>query len=967
MKLRGISYSLVFILAAFAGAGGQKISGPGVPALPSSQTSPRQSAASSVVGLASEPNSPISILADPDASPRELYGVSRLKAAFETKGFNAPTEARVLVAMRSSELFAGISGLPSFGPNDSEAFRLLRRGNRWLVVGSDASGVLYGCMELARRSEVLKTLPPQLEVIDKPAFRIRATNLFWMKTGGKYDWEIAPTEFPWFYDRKLMTRYLDELAENRYNTLVFWSGHPFPYFLPLSRYPEARMLSDAELAQNMAYLKWFTAEADKRGIWTVFEFFNIHVSPAFAEAHKNEGVHLHNSASTPLLAAYTRYCVGQFVKTYPNVGLMVTAGEALKVDPEKFVRDVIIPGIKDSGKNPPLIVRQWTIDPDRYREFIKPNYGNLFTMMKHNTEMIVSPYPDPRNKTWIALGPHIINMHEMADVKPFRWGSPVFIEQMVQIWKNIGASGFQIYPMTSWMWPYSLDKAPLLTMNRDRIWLEAFGRYGWNPDRPAAGEELFWKSELAAHFGTSEAGSAIYDFYVNTGPILPGLQNIVNIYNMNYHPTAVAQEATLNGILHSDRWEGEGDFLARPLDNLTLARYEKEFGPVDNAARMRPPLSVKEFLGPHAPAPDPVKVSLLFVQMAGQSLQELRASQPAATGDPEEYRRLIGDATCILDLARFYHSKIEAAVEKGRYDATGNDSGYRKMLEKLDASVEAYRSLEVSASSAYRHPTDLGDWYSWSTVLHSFEKEDDFYHQQERISTTGADVVYLGLDGPMSDATNGFHWLLEQQIQTAGLTSQSYHLGKEPFRHARLIVVYDTASPAFRRYSSLIEAFVRRGGKLLIWDPMARACTSPLLNGITFTTYSAYRPGKRFTFTNSADPLLQNVKGEQATLSRSTDLAANIQAISSDWHPLAYTILTSLAAHQFDAPGETFGPRWTSLMDPVRVPLLVVRHLGKGEIVLAQLGNTHIHIRSEGSAADTPAYLQTFTKNLSKW
>ena len=42
---------------------------------------------------------------------------------------------------------------------------------------------------------------------------------------------------------------------------------------------------------------------DKRGIWTVIHFYNIHVSPAFANAHAHEGVKVMNPASTPLLGA----------------------------------------------------------------------------------------------------------------------------------------------------------------------------------------------------------------------------------------------------------------------------------------------------------------------------------------------------------------------------------------------------------------------------------------------------------------------------------------------------------------------------------------------------------------------------------------------------------------------------------------------------------------------------------------
>ena len=584
----------------------------------------------------------VEVVTKPDASPREVYGAAKLRAALEAPGMRVAPTARVAARINASRFGAGVA----------EAFHLGRSGDEWIVEGSDASGVLYGCLELAALAQAAHTLPERIDRTDKPAFRIRGTNLFWMKNQDKgYNWPVTAQNFPWFFDRALMTRYLDELAENRYNTIYFWNGHPFPYFLKLARYPEARSLPDAELDQNIAYLKWFTSEADKRGLWTVFHFYNIHVPPGFAKAHEAEGVRLENAAATPLLTAYMRYAVSEFVNNYPSVGLMLTAGEALRVKPEEFVRDAIIAGIKDTGKHPPLIVRQWTIDPYRYRDIVKPAYDNLYTMMKHNTEMIVSPYPDPRHKVWISFGQsHLVNVHENSDLKPFRWGSPVFIQQMTREWRDMGASGFHLYPATSWLWPAALDREPLSTVDRDRIWIEAFGRYGWQPERPAAEEQAFWRERLATRFGRA-AGEAVYNYYVRTGPILPGLQNIANVYNMNYHPTAVSQEATLNGLLHSDRWEGVGDYLGRPLDDLTLELYEQRYGKLSETARHAPPLSVKEFLAPHGDAVDPVKLSALFVAMAQESLAGLEGAQAAEERD--EYARFVNDNRCVLLLAGF--------------------------------------------------------------------------------------------------------------------------------------------------------------------------------------------------------------------------------------------------------------------------------------------------------------------------
>jgi hypothetical protein len=915
----------------------------------------------------------VTVATDPQATPRELYGAARLREALELTLPGATAVGSVLIGVKSSSLFTGITGLPDFAARP-ESFHLGRVRDRWVVAGSDPSGVLYGCLELARRISASRGLPRAIDVTDGPAFRIRGTNLFWMKQG-TYNWPITRENFPWFYNRKLMGSYLDELAENGYNTIYFWSGHPFPFFLELPRYREARELSDADLQDNIAQLKWFTAEADRRGIWTVLHFYNIHVSPPFAQAHANEGVRVENEASTPLLEAYTRYCVSEFVKSYPNVGIMLTAGEALQVKQEEFIRDAVIAGIRDSGKKPPLIVRQWCIDPYRYRDIVKPAYDNLYTMMKHNTEMLVSPYPDPRNKTWISFGQsHIINVHLDTDVVPFRWGSPLFIHQMVQNWKEIGASGLHLYPLVSWSWPETMDRTdpPLSTVERDRIWIEAFGRYVWNPDRPASQEEKYWTDELSRRFGSPEAGRAVYDYYVMTGPILPGLQNTINIYNMGWHPPGLGQEASLNGILHSDRWEGVGDSLARPLDDVTLNLYEKKVGKLSASAKQRPPQSVKEFVGAALASRKedvipPTNLSELYVGMAEQALAGLEAASGAAHNESAEYHRFVNDARCLVQLSRFYHAKIAAAIEKGRFEGTGGAEHYSRMLTSLEESVREYAKLEETATPAYRQASDIAYWFQWKTVRKSFEEELTFYREQANAAEHGAEVVYIGPDGPVNDAGDEFYWVLENYRKAAGWSSQSYAFNDRLLARAKLAIVYDPSSAAYKKLRPELEAWVRGGGKLLIWDPLSRASEDSLLEGITFWADPSYQPSHAFAYADTPHPLLACLSG---TIVQIASLAPGMRAASPTWHELAYTVVPTSAESQFSEPWETFGPRWTSLMDPARVPVILARDYGAGTVIIAQLGSWRAQPKPQMNPdrlQEVPPHLRKLAENLMNW
>jgi hypothetical protein len=117
----------------------------------------------------------------------------------------------------------------------------------------------------------------------------------------------------------------------------------------------------------------------------------------------------------------------------------------------------------------------------------------------------------------------------------------------------------------------------------------------------------------------------------------------------------------------------------------------------------------------------------------------------------------------------------------------------------------------------------------------------------------------------LSDASNVFHWLLEGRRQAIGWTAQSYHLGKNPFIRAKLVVVYDMDSPDFRQYATQLDEFVRRGGKLLLWDVKARAAASKLLDGITFSGDSSHRPGNHFAFNDTSHPLLHGIAAAART------------------------------------------------------------------------------------------------------
>ena len=306
----------------------------------------------------------VSIVIPTNAAPREKFGAEQLVEALKM----VKLDAAIVHSENNSDRKVYLAALPA-SVLASETFTIsgaVRPQDLQIVAGGD-SGVLYGCMELAKRIREAGKLPNDLNFHDAPAMKLRGTCVAMQKTfiipGRKvYEYPYTPELFPWFYDKKLWLEYLDFLAANRMNTLYLWSGHPFASLVRLKDYPYAVEVPEDVFVKNQEQFRWLAQECDKRGIWLVQMFYNIFVSKPFAETNH---ISTQLSAPTPLVADYTRKYIAEFVKEFPNVGLMICLGEALQDTSNQvaWATQTILPGVLDGMKaaglkeQPPVVIR----------------------------------------------------------------------------------------------------------------------------------------------------------------------------------------------------------------------------------------------------------------------------------------------------------------------------------------------------------------------------------------------------------------------------------------------------------------------------------------------------------------------------------------------------------------------------------------------------------------------------------
>lgn len=611
-----------------------------------------------------------------------------------------------------------------------------------VISGGSETGALYGCMELKERVERMGEMPAEITFGDAPVFKLRGPAVGLQKTKVEaprltYEYPITPGRFPWFYDREMWTKFMDMLLDMRCNILYIWSGHPFSSLVKVPDYPEALEVTEEEFQQNRELFGWLTKECDRRGIWVVLKFYNIHIPLPFARAH---GLELLQSNISPLVADYTRQSIREFIKSFPHIGLMVCLGEALRGTQNKtdWFIDTIIPGVKDGvreaglAEEPPIILRGHDCDPIGAMEEAKKKYTNLYTMWKYNGESLTTYYPKGNwqkiHQSLSGLGTtHIMNIHILADLEPFQFNAPLYIQKCVQAGQNrYGCNGLHLYPLFYWDWPYTPDKVSprLLQMDRDHIWFAAWFRYAWNPDREENTEREYWENVFARHYGISrESAEKLLAAQENAAQCAPKLLGRVGITEGNRQTLSLGMSMSqFTNVTrfrpNRELWESVARKGEQPDDYM-----KKEVNREPHLGET--PYDCVEEVSAHA------KKALALCEVVIKAEGE----------DREELNRLYTDAQAVYSMTISYCRKIEAAMEILRYKYTmdekcrGDITFLEKAEQKMAESLEEYKKLAALTQETYLYANSMqtpqrkipfpnGETYGhWTACLPEYRKE----------------------------------------------------------------------------------------------------------------------------------------------------------------------------------------------------------------------------------------------------
>lgn len=694
----------------------------------------------------------IILIYDQPASNRELFAIEHLSKVLRQNNYNCligqitdidTSKPYIYIGnLSDSDYLASAQklGFQSAELSKKESYNILSSSKKTIISGFDDTGVLYGCLKLGEDIKETGKLANN-NYSEAPEMVLRGTAVGLQKPEflpGRdvYEYPLTPENFPWFYDKELWIKYLDLLVENRFNSLYLWNGHPFASLVQLEDYPYAVEVSDSTFKLNKSMYDFISNEADKRGIWVIQMFYNIIVSKSFADYHNIE-TQKRSRPIIPIIADYTRKSIAEFIENYPNVGLMVCLGEAMNTieDDVAWFTETIIPGVKDGldslGKTelPPIVLRGHDTDAKQVIDKALPLYNNLYTTYKYNGESLTTYNPRgewvERNQALSSLGSvHISNVHILANLEPFRYGSTDFIKKSVQAMHNdYGANGLHLYPQASyWDWPYAADNTSprLLQIERDWIWYKAWGRYAWKVDRDQKDEEKYWSNQLDSYYGCSGYGNEILNAYVESGEIAPKLLRRFGISDGN-------RQTLLLGMFMSQ--------LVNPYKWRVYQSFYDSNGPEGEILLK---YAEKEWLGEPHIGETPVQIVEEVIQHAIKSREAILKAEKYVSKNKEEFIRLSNDIQCMDAFAHFFSEKVNAALKVLNYKYSDDIKDLEDALKHLEKSIEYYTELVKKTEHTYlyansmqtrlrRIPADGIDGINknWKELLPQYVQEKD--------------------------------------------------------------------------------------------------------------------------------------------------------------------------------------------------------------------------------------------------
>ncbi|MFY0654005.1 MAG: hypothetical protein JXQ96_18330 [Cyclobacteriaceae bacterium] len=579
--------------------------------------------------------------------------------------------------------------------------------NYW-AIGGNVSGAMYGGLQLAENI-TFNGLTGTYNEEDAPYFKKRGIkfNIAYDLKSPSFDsdGDQDKSNIKDVWDMSFWKTYLDDLARYRYNTLSFWTKHPFTSMIKLPEYPDVvindvidghgNFVKKMSIEEKISFWQEVMGYANDRSIDIFYFTWNIFLSNA-------EGKYgITHEGTNEKSKAYLRKSVKEFLMTYPHVdGIGVTAGERMRDlnfgEREKWLWDTYVLGILDAKKEQEdreirFIHRHWNTAVsdimDYFKEYDDPfefsfKYAKAHMYSSPNItfeDFLLEEMPEGTKCWWNVRN---------DDMFYLRWGNPEFTRDFLLGFDKQKTAGYLIgSDGYTWGRVYS-DKDPSVRGKNEisKHWYNfmLWGRLGYNPHLSA---DVF-KGHLAHRFPEVPVDT-LYLAWKTASQIIPQTTRFAwRDWDGNWYPEGCKSGnfLTVKDFMVGNTMESSGI--------LNIADYcEKRIN--------------EEIISEM----NPFDVSDNLENYAQQTLSLIEGIEDSSN---TQLNLTINDIIAFAQLGNYYSEKIRGATELALFEMTSKSEHQDKAVLHLKNALSHWKKYAETLETQYEPKilarTGMMDW-----------------------------------------------------------------------------------------------------------------------------------------------------------------------------------------------------------------------------------------------------------------
>ncbi|MHC4558324.1 MAG: hypothetical protein ACYS80_13585, partial [Planctomycetota bacterium] len=679
-------------------------------------------------------DSTVLLITDSNIGPAGRHGVNKVRTALKAKGIPVEQTTSLETTKGKLLLVAGLSvgtgpaaklhdSLDISRPKGAES--LLVRHTKWsgkktlLVSGADDRGLMYALLDVADRigwsSNSSGPFSEVRNVQESPAVPERALSIYTMHQ----------TNFEsYFYEEDYWERYLDMLAENRFNTFALLLGYenwgyftpPYPYFFDVEEFPDIKVVGITEQKQkrNLAALKRLIKMTHERGMnFTLGIWDHIYrggvQGPRDRVGKPTEGIVWGLTADN--LTAYTRVALTKLLKLVPELDAIqfrMHGESGLKRTEMGGFWENIYQVMNEHGpdirfdaraKNFPDSLIDKAVEMGVYMRICTKYWMEQMSLPFHPTHIHPGNQHDRRHGYADLLRyPQRYKMHwrlwSSGTSRILLWGDPEYVRRFAQSTHLYDGEGFEVtQPLATKMQDHPHDMKPfeLLKLQYqyyhwefERYWhfFQVFGRIGYNPDTPPE----VWQMEFQRRFGADVA--PFVERAIHTASkILPRIVAYNYPYNMFQ---------TTRGWVEKKRMKDLPEY-ARALPSDT-----QQFLSIDDAARY-------QLEGKDSARIWPQQSSRWFAAVSKDVLSLVEQAQKRiGNNQSREFNSTIADMKILANLAMYHSHRVNAGVSYALFKHSQDLNALDDAIAHESWSIEAWERIVEAAGDIYHSDLIMG-------------------------------------------------------------------------------------------------------------------------------------------------------------------------------------------------------------------------------------------------------------------